>query len=175
MSIVIAAEALSKFSLDLTKRNLFPCISDQLFFVPCGFCIMDNLKPVGSALSGRSRNRNHSANQPPESHQPTKTWGGTMDRLYRPRLVAKNDHMQGRSGPIQLKKYKDLNILKYLYFLNCIGPLLPCMRSFFATSLGRYNRSIVPPHVFVGCLATCHLRPRVAFWLLLRRAILIAI
>ena len=36
--------------------------------------------------------------------QPTKTWGGTMDRLYRPRLVAKNDRMQGRSGPIQLRK-----------------------------------------------------------------------
>ena len=89
-----------------------------------------------------------------------------MDRLYGTRLVAKNDSMQGRSGPIQLKKYKDLNILKYLYFLNCIGPLLPCMRSFFATSLAAYNRSIVRPRVFVGCLATCHLRPRVALGLL---------
>jgi hypothetical protein len=112
---------------------------------------------------------------PPEPHQPTKPWGRTMDRLYAARLVAKNDSMQGRSGPIQLKKYKDLNILKYLYFLNCIGPLLPCMRSFFATSLVPYNRSIVRPHVFVGCLATCHLRPRVALGLLLLRAILIAI
>ena len=36
--------------------------------------------------------------------QPTKTWGRTMDRLYGPRLVAKNDRMQGRSGPIQLRK-----------------------------------------------------------------------
>ena len=66
-------------------------------------------------------------------------------------------------------------MLKSLYFFNCIGPREPFLLSFFATSLVPYNRSIVRTHVSVGCLATCHWRPRAALGLLLLRAILIAI
>ena len=68
---------LSKFSLDLTKRNLFPCISDQLFFVPCGFCIMDNLKPVGSALGFPGSNLNGCVVELSKSLGFDAFWGGS--------------------------------------------------------------------------------------------------